>query len=219
MDRGRLERLAPLTGLLAIAVFIVAIVIFPDEPPGTDESREEVAKFWLDNDNAAQISAALATLAMVPFLWFAGSLRSVLRSAEGGTGRLASIVFAGMLAFAIAVATGAAIQWAIADAADDLPPESIQTLSPLVSGFFFPYVLGIAAWMLAIAVTVLRHGGLPKAIGWVSLVLGVLACTPIGWVSFLLAAPWVIAVSILLYRAQPAVAPPTAPASSPGSPS
>jgi hypothetical protein len=213
MELSRIERLAPLAGLLGIALVIAAIIVFPDEPPSVDDSRAEVVKFWLDNDSEAMVAAVLGAVSMVPFLWFAGSLRSRLRAAEPAPGRLSAIAFAGMIVFAGAIATSAVLQFTVADGADDLPPVAIQTLSAISSDYFFPFLVGVATWMLATAAAILRYRAMHVAFGWTALLIGIVSLTPIGFFGFIASLLWIVAASIALYVLEGReAAPPPAPA-------
>jgi len=216
MERGRLERLAPLSGVLFFVLVVAAIVIFPDETPSPDDSRAKVVKFWLEHDSDATASAIVIALAAIPLVWFAGRLRAASRAAEGAEGRLSATAFAGAIILAAAILIGGTIQFVIGDAADDLPPVAIQTLSALSSDFFFPFLVGIFLWLSATALVILRHRLLHAAFGWLALLVAIVAITPIGFAGFIAAPVWVLAASIALYRRWNA--PPTAPATSPGSP-
>ena len=74
-----------------------------------------------------------------------------------------------------------------------------QTLSVLSVDFFLPFLAGIAVFMFASGICVLRHGGRPRWLGWVAIVIGVVSLTPIGFVGFLAVFVWVLVVSIVLY--------------------
>jgi hypothetical protein len=220
MAPSRLERLAPLSGVLFIALIVAAIIVFPDETPSVDDSLQKVVSFWRDHDSEAMVSGFLFALSAVPFLWFAGSLRGALRASEGGAGRLSAVSFAGAIVFAGAVAIGAGLQFAVADAAKDVRPVALQAMSAISSDFFFAFLVGAGTFMLANAVVILRHRALHVAFGWTALVIGIAALTPAGFFAFLATLLWVLVASIFLY-VRPPVAPgaPTAPATSPGSPS
>jgi hypothetical protein len=216
MERGRLERLAPLSGVLFFVLVVAAIVIFPDETPSADDSRAKVVKFWLEHDSEAVASSIVIALAAIPLVWFAGTLRAASRAAEGAEGRLSATAFAGAIILAAALVIGGTMQFVIGDAADDLPPVAIQTLSAASSDFFFPFLVGIFLWLFATALVILRHGLLHAAFGWLAILIAIVAITPIGFAGFIAAPVWVLAASIALYRRWNA--PPTAPATSPGSP-
>jgi hypothetical protein len=222
MEPGRIERFAPLAGVLAIAVIAAAFIVFPEEFPDTDDSLADIVKFWRDHDSEASLSAALFALGAVPYMWFAGSLRARLRAAEPAPGRLSALSFAGAILFTAAVAIGASLQFVLGEAVKDLSPAAIQTLNALNAQFFFTYAVGLGVFMLANAMAIIRYRGLHVAFGWTALILGIVAVTPAGFFAFLASGLWVLVASIYLYLrpvAPPAAAPPTAPATSPGSPS
>jgi hypothetical protein len=223
MQRGRLERLAPLSGVLFFLLIAAAIIVFPDETPSVDDSRAKVVKFWLEHDSDAVASSIIFALAAIPLVWFAGTLRAASRAAEESEGRLSATAFAGAIILAAAIVIGATMQFVLGDAADDLPPVAIQTLSAASSDFFFPFLVGIFLWLSATGLVILRHGVLHAAFGWLALLVAIVAITPIGFVGFIASPVWVLAVSIALYRRwnAPPTGPattPTAPATSPGSP-
>jgi hypothetical protein len=218
MQRGRLERLAPLSGVLFFLLVAAAIIIFPDETPSVDDSRAKVVKFWLEHDSDAVASAIVFALSAIPLVWFAGTLRAASRTAEEAEGRLSATAFAGAIILAAAIAIGATMQFVLGDAADDLPPVAIQTLSAASSDFFFPFLIGIFLWLAATALVILRHRLLHAAFGWLALLIAIVAITPIGFVGFIASPLWVLAVSIALYRKQGAAPPPTPPPAAPAAP-
>ncbi|MDX6698077.1 MAG: hypothetical protein QOE65_1474 [Solirubrobacteraceae bacterium] len=222
---GRLERLAPLTGILAVALIVAAFTVFADDTPESKEGIVKVAKFWRDHDSDASLSAVLLALAAVPMTWFAGSMRKAIRLAEPGRGRLSHIAFAGLVILSTGLLVGGALQFALGESADDLSPQAIEALNAINVNFWFPYIAGIAIFMLATGVAVLRHRGMHVAFGVTALLLGIIGLTPVGFFAFLASGPWIVAAAIYLFlRGDAAPAAPTAPAatapaSSPGSPS
>jgi hypothetical protein len=201
---SKTERLAPLAGLLFLAMMIAGLAL-SGEGPDPDEGAAAAVDHWRGDDAKLVTGAILVALAGVPLVWFAGALRSALRGAEGGTGRLSAVAFAGAAILAVGLATVAGLQFALADAADDLAPDQVHTLSALAYSFFLPLPVGLALLLLATAVVVLRTGVLPKWVGWVALAIGLVAMTPAGFFAFLASGLWVLAVAVLLYlRGQPA---------------
>jgi hypothetical protein len=158
-------------------------------------------------------SALLGALAMVPFLWFLGVLRSTLRLAEGGTGRLAATAYAGGIVLVGFALVDGALQFATADSVGDVPAGVTQSISVLYSDFFVGFPVGFGTLLLATAVVLLRTRVLPMWLGWFALVLGIAAFLgPIGFVAFLVFPVWVAIVSMVLYqRGEPAAAPPPTP--------
>jgi hypothetical protein len=215
-SRSTLERLAPLTGVAFVVLFIAAFVI-SGETPDVDDPVDQVRDYWVDNDAENIWSAAFVLWGSVLAIWFGASLRTALRRAEGEPGRLSGLVFAGWTVFAVGALAFAGFAFAAADVADEaeVGDEVIQTLSILNSDFFAILSGGLAVAMLASGIAVLRNGGIPRWLGYVALLLGITAVTPIGFFSFLVAGIWVLIVSVLLYQGEGA---PTASATAPPPP-
>ncbi len=69
---------------------------------------------------------------------------------------------------------------ALADTADEIRPSAVEALSALWSNDFLPFAMGLQVFLLATGLSIVRHGVLPKWIGWIAIVLAVVAVTPIG---------------------------------------
>lgn len=218
MESSNLVRYAPLSGVLAFAFALLGFIVM-GETPSIDDSTREVVDFVREHDNDYQLSALLAALAAASLVWFGGSLRTALRSAEGDPGRLSNLAYAGVLIFAIGITLFAGIEFTIGDGADELPATSLQTLTALDSDMFFTIAVGVVVMQLSTALTVLRNGGLPRWLGWASLGIAIVGLTPIGWIAFLATFIWVPLVGVVLYLAQgPAPRPTTGAGAGPPAP-
>ena len=216
---GRFERFAPLAGVIFF-LLVVAAAVVGGETPSTEDPTGEVVSFWEDEEGKQIASSILLAWASVFFVWFAASWRAAIAGAEGGAGRLASIVYGGAVIFATGAAGLASVAFGAAETAGDVPPAVTQTLSVLNSVLFFPLAVGISLFLLGSAVAILRTRVLPVWLGWVALVLGVLAVTPVGFWALLAGIVLIVVFSILLFlRAGAAAGGPTPPAAAPGSPS
>jgi hypothetical protein len=196
MNRSN-EWLVPLTGV-AFVVFVIVGFAIGGEPPGADEGAEEVVEFYADNKDSVQFGAALAAIGGTFLVFFFGYLRKVLRAAEGGGGMLSLVAFVGAVIFATGIAIDTMLSFAMAEAADDVEPGAVLALQTLWDNDFMPLALGVQVLLLASGISIARHGALPKWLGWVAIAFGVIAITPIGFVSFMAAGIWVLVVSILL---------------------
>jgi hypothetical protein len=219
MDRtpSRWERLAPLTGLVFAVAFIVIFFISSDTPDNDDKTSKWV-DFYNKHDTREIAVSIAATIAMVFFVWFAGTLRARLRAAEGSPGRLSNTMFGGAILFAVGALLFIALDFAAADTVGDVPPQVTQTIGVLDNELFFPLVAGTSLFLLGAGLSALRTRALPRWLAWVAVVAGVLALTPVGFFAFLLSIVWVGVVSVLTYlrpevgTTPPAAAPPPPPA-------
>ena len=193
--------IGPLTGVLFVVLFAAAVLV-SGETPGTDDPRQEIVQFYLDNDDSLGLGSVIAALACVPLLFFLATLRRALRSAAGDEGVLSTVVVLGGLLIAAGTSVAAGIGLALADAADQLPTSAVLALNALSSDMVFTLAVGTAAFNLALGLAVVRHGGLPKPLGWVALVLGIAGLTPLAFFAFVATAVVIVWVSIALIRAQ-----------------
>jgi hypothetical protein len=202
MVSGSWARYAPLSGVLAVALLVVATIVTGFDSVDSNDSTKKVIDFWTDNDGQQIAGAFIGALAAVPLLWFLGSLRSALRRAEGDTGRLSAIAYAGGIVLVAFAVVDSSLQFAVAESVGDVPPGVTQTLSVLYNDFFLGFPVGLGTLLLASSLAILRTGVLPAWLGWVALVLGIVSLTPIGFFAFFVVLAWIAVVSVLLFRQQ-----------------
>lgn len=212
MPTSTLARLAPLTGIAAVVLTVVMVIVV-GEPPDVDKSTAEVVAYWDDTKHI--VGAVLLMLAGALLVWFGGSVRAMLRQAEGEPGRLAAVAFGGFVILGLGFAAFAGFEFAAAETAGDVPGEVTHTLATLDAYFFFPAALGQFLALLATAVVVLRHGGLPRWLAYAAIVIAIVLITPLAFAGVVAMAIWIVIVSILLYRHAGAPAPGPAAASPP----
>jgi hypothetical protein len=175
---GRWSKIAPLFGVLFVA-FVVASV-FVANPPASDASPVSILHYYRTHKHQVGISSFLIPPAVVfGLLWFS-YLRSWLQRRDVDP-RWGTLTFAGGILFAVTggVAGGALV--ALSDAPDHLTLSSAQTLNFLQSDM--PAVLASMAFgVMAISagVAILKSALLPRWLGWVSLILGILGVVPVG---------------------------------------
>lgn len=187
-----------LTGLAFVVLAIIAFAISGEPPDPTDDSVEEIVEFYVDNEGSQFAGAAIAAIAGTLFVFFGGYLRGVLRAQEGPGGLLSAIAFAGVIIFVLGVAIDGSITFALAMTAEDIEPGAVQALSALYTNDFVPFAVGIQVFMLAAGLSIVWHRALPVWLGWVAIVIAVIAVSPIGFVSFLAMGIWVAIVSVML---------------------
>jgi hypothetical protein len=191
------KQIGPLTGILFVVLVILAFVV-GGETPDIDDSAPSVVSFYLDNDSEQQIAASLLALGCVSFLFFLGALRRALRVVAGDEGGLSTVALLGGLMIVVGASIFAGIGFTLGDAADDLPASAVVTLNALNSDLFFPLAVGTAVFNLGLALAVLRHGGLPRSLGWLALVVGIVGLTPGGFFAFLATGIVIVWASVVM---------------------
>jgi hypothetical protein len=196
MTRSR-EWLVPLTGVGFILLGIVSFIV-GGEPKSADDPVREIVKFYVDNKNSIQAGAFIGVAATLLLVFFGAYLRRFLRAASPEGEMLSLVAFAGLVVVAMGFAIDTTILIALSEAADDINPVAVQSLQALWDNDFVPLVLGVLMFLWATGLSVIRSGVLPKWLGWVMILLGVVGLTPIGFVSAIGAAILVLVLSILL---------------------
>jgi hypothetical protein len=196
MQRSK-EWLVPLTGVGFIVLGIVSFIV-GGEPKSADDPVREIVAYYVDNKDSVQAGAFIGVAATVLLVFFGAYLRRFLRAAAGDGEMLSIVSFIGIAIVAVGFAIDTTILIALSEAADDINPIAVQSLQALWDNDFIPMMLGVLLFLWATGLSVIRTGALPKWLGWVMVVLGVVGVTPIGFVSVIAAAILVLVLSILL---------------------
>jgi hypothetical protein len=219
MQKSSREWLVPLTGI-AFLVFLIVSFIVQGEPKDAKHPVNEIVSWYVDNKDQAQIGAVLGVIAAVFLVFFGAYLRKVLEAAEGPNAMLPILSLIGLSIVGVGAAIDGTILFATAEAADDIAPTSVQALQALWDNDFLPVAFGVIVFLWSTGISVLRSGALPKWLGWVAILLGIVSVTPIGFAGAIGAAVWIVIVSIMLsLRARSGGAAPASPAPPSPSPS
>jgi hypothetical protein len=193
-----LRRLAPLTAFPFVVALILTFTI-EGTTPDLNASGQEVLAFYQAHHSAAMASDAFGALGVVFFFGFAAALRSFLRGHEGGEG-LATLAFGGAIALGIGGALFSSIDWSLADARNSLTPDAARALHVLAQDIFWPFSVGVCVFGIANGLAILATNALPRWLGWVALVLGVVGITPLSFPAFIAFMLWSLIVAVLIYR-------------------
>ncbi len=188
---------AALTGLAFVVLVVIGFAVAGEPPDPTDDSIEEVIDYYAD-DGPVFFGAALQALGAVALVFFGGYLRKVLTAASGEGHTLPSVVLAGTVILATGIGIDSTISFTLAETADEIAPEAVAALSALWNNDFMPMAIGMAVFLLSLGLSVVRHGGLPAWLGWIALVLGVIAVTPIGFAAFIGGSLLIAIASVML---------------------
>ena len=197
MSRSR-EWLVPLTGIAFIVLLFVSFLV-AGEPKDATHPPNEVAQWYIDNKDSAEIGAFIGTVAAALLIFFGAYLRKVLAAAEGEPSMLPILVLIGLSIVAVGGAIDNMLLFATAERADDIPATSVQTIQAIWDNDFLPLFLGVLVFNWAVGISVLRSGALPKWMGWAAIVFGVISLAgPLGFAGTIGAALWILVASIML---------------------
>jgi hypothetical protein len=194
-------RAGSLSGIAFVAL-VLASQLSSGGLPDSSASPAKVIDFYQAHRTGEQSGAVLTAIAVVVGLYFFGSLRSYLGRDSGGV-QFAAIGFAGAILFGVGGCINAGLQWSLADVPSRLTPGAAQALNVLSKDNLATglYIAGLATLMLFYGVAMLRSRLMPRSLGWLTVVLGLIALAgPLVFLVFVATGPWAIIVSVLLYR-------------------
>lgn len=202
MNKSWLEKLAPLSGILAVALMIVGAIMFGvyDYLP----SAERLVEILNSNPDRIFWAGYIGSISGFFLIWFVGSVFSALRMKDGGIGRLSMIAFGGGVASGVALVIGFSMiltAGARAGAEGGINAIESVTLYDIYSQILGQmFAITMAVFIGATAVVSLRVNIFPSWFGWVSTLIAVGLLTPIAYFVLAFALGWLIIASIWLYR-------------------
>lgn len=171
------EQMGALSGLFAVLLFVAAALIFLNtDPSGGNTPRlpnignaEASPAFFAHHLNGIRAQVMLNGIGLAVFLWFLGTLWSVLRDAEGGPARGSAIASAGAIV-GVALTMVGLILTGTSTLATTLP--QAETVPTLYGAAALSFAFGggaFAVFYLGVAEVTLRAGGLPRWLGFLAL--------------------------------------------------
>jgi len=195
-------RFAPLTGIVFVVLLIVGFGVLSGDTPSSDDGAPKIISFYNDHQGKEIAAGAVVALAVVFLALFVVALRDYLKG-DGGGGYWPTVALVGGAVSVAGFFAALGVHAALIDGADQhISPDAMVALNALDNWDFFGFVAPLAIMMFGVAGSILKGGAaLPKWLGWVALVIGILYFAgPFGWFAFLLTGIWIITASIMMYR-------------------
>lgn len=195
-------RLSTLSGAAFVIATLVSIIAVGGATPDPEASAAEVASFYGAHDNR-QFAAALALAAAVPLLViFGATLSRALRPSEDGRHSIwHTVLTGGSLLAGAGFILAAFVHLTLADGADTLSAGTLQVLNLMDGNSWLAFNSGLGVMMLGAAGSMIPLLRADRLMGWAALVLGLALFIPFAsFFALLLAALWIIAMSVVLFR-------------------
>jgi len=199
-----LRRVAPLAGLAFAALFLAAFLVSGNSP-GTGATGQHVIDWYTKHHDQQRVAAFLLAYAALLALIFGGSLRSYLRARSDSRAAI-NVASAGFVLLAAGLGVFSSLSFSLTDDTRKYEPAAAQALNVLDEDFFVILLVGLASLLLATGFVIVVSAALPRWLGWVTLVVAVVAMTPVGFFALLAFIVWSVVVSVLLFireRKQP----------------
>lgn len=200
------ERLLALSGVVFTVVFAIAVVT-EGNTPDEKSSGPKVVDYYNSHQGKTLIGvfggAALSALLVL----FFSHLRNLARDRDAGAGP--TVMVAGAVLWAAGLLLGSTLGLALVSSSDHHQADVAQTLNVLNAADWIPFIGGIAVTLIGAGMTVLATSLVPRWLGWVAIVVGIISLAgPGGFLGFFVAPIWVLVVGVLLLR-EPAATPAT----------
>ena len=206
------KRLAPLSGIVFVALLVAGFIPVGGNTPDANDSPSKIVSFWAAHHNKEVAAALLVGLSVIFLAIFAATLRDRMRGASGEGGLWQNLILIGAGAGVAGILVAVGFHVALADGGDHhYSADAMVALNAIDNDDFFAFGIPLAIMLLGAAGATLTTGALPKWLGWTALVIAIVSFTPAGFIGFGLTGIWIIIVSILLSQ-RASAATPAAPA-------
>lgn len=196
----RWSRLAPLTGVLFGLIVIVAVITGGGETPKPSDSAAKVVVYYAKHRSEIETSGIMFALAFLVLVLFAGSLRSYLRSTGGADG-LGTLVLAGAVLMAAGALGATGLEYGLAHNLNYFTPETARTLNFISQELFLPVLAGGFVFGVCSGLAILKGAALPRWLGWVAVVIGIVTLVPpVSFVALLAFVIWSVVVAVMMYQ-------------------
>lgn len=195
-------RWAPLSGIVFVVLWVVALFLVSNNPGDSDS---EIVSWYEDSGHRhKQIAGVLIILAAsLAFIWFVSVLRGRLAHAEGKAGTLTAIAFgAGLVTTALWTVANvffAAISFAVGDTNEfAVDPNTYRVINDMGYAIFVSGTTVALLVVVATALHSLKGQIVPKWIAWLSFVVAATMLVSFFFIPFLIFLGWVLVVSVVL---------------------
>lgn len=169
MTNDRYASWGAIGGLVATILIAGAFagLVLPNAP-NLNDSGSAWAAFFTDHRTRIQIGVTVLGVGLFFFLWFLGTLRSALATAEGGQGRLASIAFGGGIIAIVTLLVAASAGAVAALRPTELDPNTTRMLNDVAVVAGGPGAAGFTALFAATAIAGYRFKAIPAPVAGMS---------------------------------------------------
>lgn len=195
----RWKRLVPpVAGVAMVITIVVAIAL--GNTPDAGSSGTKVLSYFTSHHGRMNADIILLAYSSAAAVVFYAGLASYLR--RRGSDLLATITIVGGAIMAVGFALGAGTTAAINDHSGKLSADAAQALNNLNEDIFFVALFGgLALATLATGISILRTNAMPKALGIITVVVGVVSVSGIGsWFGFMASGPLTLVLAGYLYQ-------------------
>lgn len=201
-----LARWGALAGAAYVALFVVGIILIYNGTPDSSSAPAKIIAYYSDGSHRTRMNIGwlVAGLGLFCFIWFLSALRERVRQLEAGDGFLSGLVTIGGAVYATLSLAAIAIEVGIRTMSDDtyhhtVYPGVIHAADDAAWVLHASGGAGLASVIVAASLAALRAAAVPKWLGWLGIVVGVLSLGLLVFFPWFLAALWILVVSVGMF--------------------
>jgi hypothetical protein len=201
-----LVRWAALAGVAYVVLFVVGVILIYNGTPDSSSAPAKILAYYSDSGHRDRMNFgwAIAGLGIFFFFWFVSALRQTVRRLEADDGFLTGLTAIGGAVYGALTLVALGIEVGIRTMSDDtyhhtVYPGLIHAADDAAWVIHAGGGAGLAAMIIAASLAGLRAGAVPKWLGWISVVVGILSLVLVVFFPWFLAALWILVVSIGLF--------------------
>jgi hypothetical protein len=203
MESSRWARWSPLSGILFVALWLIAFIAFGNDLD-TNDSNDKILAYYRDKGHQHKDIAIFffVLAASLAFVWFLAVLRRRLARAEGEAGPWTSAAFGAGLVSAALWVVSMAIFTAPGAATNDtskfvLDPNTYRITQDIAYAIWFSATTVAAVTVFVTSMLGLRAAVVPKWLAWLGFVAALTFLVAFFFLPFFILLGWVLVVSIV----------------------
>jgi hypothetical protein len=186
-------------GIVYAICYAIGFFVLTNKEPSLKASPSRVVSYFSTHNTSGTVGVFAVVFACIAFAFFAGAVRNVIDASDGAGRRLSAIATTGTAVYVSGLLLMVAIRVTLLDAAHNHQPAIASVLSYLDHDNFFPMVAGLAIFLLATGISIVRTATLPAWLGWSAVAVGILAATgPLGAIASVVAPLWALCAAVVL---------------------
>jgi hypothetical protein len=167
MNDDRYVEYGAATGIVFVVLSLIGFAAVIPTPPDLNAPSQEWASYFLSHHSAIRAGIVILAVAFFFYIWFLGTLTSVLRIASG-TPRLPSITLIGGVIGGSCLLIGLAAEAVAAYRPQGVDPLITRALNDIFVLVGVAAIPAFTAFFAATAIVLLRSGAFPAWLGWLT---------------------------------------------------
>jgi hypothetical protein len=172
MSDDRYVEYGAATGILFVVLSLIGFAVVIPTPPDLNAPSQDWASYFLSHHSAVRAGVVVLAVAFFFYIWFLGTLTSVLRIASG-TPRLPSITLIGGVIGGSCLLVGLAAEAVAAYRPQGVDPLITRALNDIFVLVGVAAIPAFTAFFAATAIVILRSGVFPPWLGWLTVAAAV----------------------------------------------